>query len=71
MLLPTVLQKLGGFPQPDADFSAGTLGLCVRRLHAAGGAGACVDDQDKALCFHTEVLGFAKKADFITPSIAG
>jgi predicted enzyme related to lactoylglutathione lyase len=23
-----------------------------------------VDDQDKALCFYTEVLGFAKKADF-------
>jgi predicted enzyme related to lactoylglutathione lyase len=24
----------------------------------------CVDDQDKALSFYTEVLGFAKKADF-------
>jgi predicted enzyme related to lactoylglutathione lyase len=24
----------------------------------------CVDDQDKALRFYTEVLGFAKKADF-------
>ena len=23
-----------------------------------------VDDQDRALCFYTEVLGFAKKADF-------
>src|SRR5258708_12073309 len=23
-----------------------------------------VDDQDKALCFYTEVLGFAKKVDF-------
>ncbi|MGH9404625.1 MAG: VOC family protein [Terriglobia bacterium] len=23
-----------------------------------------VDDQDKALCFYTEVLGFAKKTDF-------
>src|SRR5262245_19972463 len=23
-----------------------------------------VEDQDKALCFYTEVLGFAKKADF-------
>jgi predicted enzyme related to lactoylglutathione lyase len=23
-----------------------------------------VDDQNKALCFYTEVLGFAKKADF-------
>jgi predicted enzyme related to lactoylglutathione lyase len=23
-----------------------------------------VDDQDKALCFYVEVLGFAKKADF-------
>ncbi len=30
-----------------------------------------VDDQDKALRFYTEVLGFAKKADFSQgPSLA-
>ena len=30
-----------------------------------------VDDQDKALRFYTEVLGFAKKADFRTAHFAG
>ena len=30
-----------------------------------------VDDQDKALRFYTEVLGFAKKTDFSQGPIAG
>jgi catechol 2,3-dioxygenase-like lactoylglutathione lyase family enzyme len=30
-----------------------------------------VDDQDQALRFYTEVLGFAKKADFSNAHFAG
>jgi len=30
-----------------------------------------VDDQDKALRFYTDVLGFVKKADFSQDPIAG
>jgi catechol 2,3-dioxygenase-like lactoylglutathione lyase family enzyme len=30
-----------------------------------------VDEQDKALRFYTEVLGFAKKADSVTAHFAG
>ena len=30
-----------------------------------------VDEQDKALRFYTEVLGFAKKADFSQAHFAG
>jgi hypothetical protein len=31
----------------------------------------CVDDQDKALRFYTEVIGFAKKPISATAPIAG